>query len=186
MERGLQERLINWGYAVCDAAMRRHVDPALPRAGRVPLSRLGGGLDGLVRPGHDRSLLHRRGGDRGRNGRAWPSRTGPERTRGGGCGSTRSRCRPRSSARRSSASSTSTGSRAGRCGSATCSRRAPARRRSPGRLDRAARPRRHGGRAGGGQDRVLRGRRANHGVGGSDGRTEPRPVRPLHRRRVPR
>jgi len=26
----LQERLINWGYAVCDAALRRHVDPALP------------------------------------------------------------------------------------------------------------------------------------------------------------
>lgn len=24
-----QERLINWGYAVCDAAMRRHVDPGL-------------------------------------------------------------------------------------------------------------------------------------------------------------
>jgi NTE family protein len=24
----LQERLINWGFAVCDAAMRRHVDPA--------------------------------------------------------------------------------------------------------------------------------------------------------------
>ena len=25
-----QERLINWGYAVCDAALRTHVDPALP------------------------------------------------------------------------------------------------------------------------------------------------------------
>jgi len=25
-----QMRLINWGYAVCDAAMRKHVDPALP------------------------------------------------------------------------------------------------------------------------------------------------------------
>jgi NTE family protein len=24
-----QERLINWGYAVCDAALRKHVDPAL-------------------------------------------------------------------------------------------------------------------------------------------------------------
>ena len=22
--------MINWGYAVCDAAMRKHVDPALP------------------------------------------------------------------------------------------------------------------------------------------------------------
>lgn len=25
-----QERLINWGYAVCDAALRRHVDPSIP------------------------------------------------------------------------------------------------------------------------------------------------------------
>jgi NTE family protein len=30
MDAALQERLINWGYAVCDAAMRRHVDQALP------------------------------------------------------------------------------------------------------------------------------------------------------------
>jgi NTE family protein len=27
----LQERLINWGYAVCDAALRRHVEPQLPK-----------------------------------------------------------------------------------------------------------------------------------------------------------
>jgi NTE family protein len=33
-----QERLINWGYAVCDAALRRHVDPALPR-GQFPFAR---------------------------------------------------------------------------------------------------------------------------------------------------
>jgi NTE family protein len=26
-----QERLINWGYAVCDAALRRHMDSTLPR-----------------------------------------------------------------------------------------------------------------------------------------------------------
>src|SRR5690606_21088261 len=25
----LQERLINWGYAVCDAALRKHVQPSL-------------------------------------------------------------------------------------------------------------------------------------------------------------
>ena len=36
MNAGLQERLINWGYAVCDAAMRRHVDPALPRPAGFP------------------------------------------------------------------------------------------------------------------------------------------------------
>ncbi len=34
MEDALQERLINWGYAVCDAALRAHVDAALrPPAG---------------------------------------------------------------------------------------------------------------------------------------------------------
>jgi NTE family protein len=30
VESGLQERLINWGYAVCDAALRRYQNPALP------------------------------------------------------------------------------------------------------------------------------------------------------------
>lgn len=29
MPRGVQERLINWGYAICDAGMRRWVDPSL-------------------------------------------------------------------------------------------------------------------------------------------------------------
>lgn len=31
-----QERIINWGYAVCDAAMRRHVDSGLPMATEFP------------------------------------------------------------------------------------------------------------------------------------------------------
>lgn len=31
-----QEQLINWGYAVCDAALRRHVDPALPKPSGFP------------------------------------------------------------------------------------------------------------------------------------------------------
>jgi len=31
-----QERLINWGYAVCDAAMRRHVEPGLPAPAGFP------------------------------------------------------------------------------------------------------------------------------------------------------
>jgi NTE family protein len=30
LEPDLQERLINWGFAVCDAALRKHVDVALP------------------------------------------------------------------------------------------------------------------------------------------------------------
>jgi NTE family protein len=34
-----QERLINWGYAICDAAMRRWVDPGLPAPGGFPYSR---------------------------------------------------------------------------------------------------------------------------------------------------
>lgn len=36
MEGTLQERLINWGYAVCDAALRRHVNDKLPAATRFP------------------------------------------------------------------------------------------------------------------------------------------------------
>jgi NTE family protein len=36
VEPDLQERIINWGYAVCDAAMRRHVDGTLPRAPGFP------------------------------------------------------------------------------------------------------------------------------------------------------
>jgi len=31
-----QERLINWGYAVCDAALRRHLDPSLVRPADFP------------------------------------------------------------------------------------------------------------------------------------------------------
>ena len=36
MDEAVQERLINWGYAVCDAAMRRHVEPGLPAGGAFP------------------------------------------------------------------------------------------------------------------------------------------------------
>ncbi|HHJ18061.1 MAG TPA: patatin-like phospholipase family protein [Gammaproteobacteria bacterium] len=36
----LQEQLINWGYAVCDAALRKHVDSALP-AGTFPYPAVG-------------------------------------------------------------------------------------------------------------------------------------------------
>jgi NTE family protein len=32
----VQERLINWGYAVCDAALRKHVDPALTAPAAFP------------------------------------------------------------------------------------------------------------------------------------------------------
>jgi NTE family protein len=36
METDLQERLINWGYAICDAALRRYVDPQLPDPKGLP------------------------------------------------------------------------------------------------------------------------------------------------------
>ena len=36
MDDNLQERLINWGYAVCDAALRKHVDPTLKPATVFP------------------------------------------------------------------------------------------------------------------------------------------------------
>jgi NTE family protein len=36
MDDTLQERLINWGYAVCDAALRKHVDPSLPAPAGFP------------------------------------------------------------------------------------------------------------------------------------------------------
>jgi NTE family protein len=32
----IQERLINWGYSVCDAALRKHVDELLPRPSGFP------------------------------------------------------------------------------------------------------------------------------------------------------
>jgi len=35
----LQERLINWGYAVCDAALRKHVCPGIPRPAGLPYPR---------------------------------------------------------------------------------------------------------------------------------------------------
>lgn len=36
LDPGTQERLINWGYAVCDAAVRRHLDPTLPPPSGFP------------------------------------------------------------------------------------------------------------------------------------------------------
>jgi NTE family protein len=39
----LQERLINWGYAVCDAAIRTHLDPSLPAPSGFPYADAGVG-----------------------------------------------------------------------------------------------------------------------------------------------
>jgi NTE family protein len=36
MDDVTQERLINWGYAVCDAAMRKHVEPGAAAPERLP------------------------------------------------------------------------------------------------------------------------------------------------------
>ena len=44
MDAGTQERLINWGYAVCDAAIRRHVDESVPEAGAFPYPNTGIGV----------------------------------------------------------------------------------------------------------------------------------------------
>lgn len=40
MDSNLQERLINWGYAVCDAALRKHVDKEL-KQGQFPYQNAG-------------------------------------------------------------------------------------------------------------------------------------------------
>ena len=37
MDAGLQDRLINWGFAVCDAALRAYYDKALPAPAAFPL-----------------------------------------------------------------------------------------------------------------------------------------------------
>jgi NTE family protein len=37
----LQERLINWGYAVCDAALRKHEEPTLPKPLTFPYPNTG-------------------------------------------------------------------------------------------------------------------------------------------------
>lgn len=36
LDSNLQERLINWGYAVCDAAIRKHVNPLVQRPSGFP------------------------------------------------------------------------------------------------------------------------------------------------------
>ncbi len=41
MDATVQERLVNWGYAVCDAAMRRHVDQTLPTPPGFPYPKSG-------------------------------------------------------------------------------------------------------------------------------------------------
>lgn len=36
LEGRVHERLINWGYAICDAGLRRHVDPGIPKPEGFP------------------------------------------------------------------------------------------------------------------------------------------------------
>lgn len=43
LERKVQERLVNWGYAVCDAALRKHVDPNIPPPRGFPYPHAGVG-----------------------------------------------------------------------------------------------------------------------------------------------
>jgi NTE family protein len=37
----LQQRLVNWGYGICDTAMRKHVVPGAPRPGTLPYAEVG-------------------------------------------------------------------------------------------------------------------------------------------------
>src|SRR3989440_1128633 len=39
LDPAVQVRLIDWGYAVCDAALRKHLDPALPGPTQFPFQR---------------------------------------------------------------------------------------------------------------------------------------------------
>jgi NTE family protein len=41
MGKELQRRLVNWGYVVCDAALRTHVDPDLPAPRGFPYAKEG-------------------------------------------------------------------------------------------------------------------------------------------------
>jgi NTE family protein len=41
LDASLQKRLINWGYAVCDAAVRKHVDPSVARPSDFPYPAVG-------------------------------------------------------------------------------------------------------------------------------------------------
>jgi NTE family protein len=36
LESSLQERIINWGFGVCDVAIRTHLEPALPKPRDFP------------------------------------------------------------------------------------------------------------------------------------------------------
>ena len=38
MDQALQEQLINWGYAVCDAALRSRADAPIGTAGAISVS----------------------------------------------------------------------------------------------------------------------------------------------------
>ena len=39
LDAAVQEQLIDWGYAICDAALRKHFDPAFSKATRFPFPR---------------------------------------------------------------------------------------------------------------------------------------------------
>lgn len=41
LKRKRQERLVNWGFAICDTALRKHVDSSLPRPAALPYAEAG-------------------------------------------------------------------------------------------------------------------------------------------------
>jgi NTE family protein len=38
MDESLQQQIVNWGYAICDAAIRKHVDTAIPAPKQFPFA----------------------------------------------------------------------------------------------------------------------------------------------------
>jgi NTE family protein len=50
MDDTLQEQVINWGYAVCDAALRAHLDATLPLATLFPFPSAGVASQANVEP----------------------------------------------------------------------------------------------------------------------------------------
>lgn len=56
LDEGIQQQLINWGYAVCDSAMRRWVDPTLASGG-FPYPEAGVGASAPTTQGGGSELL---------------------------------------------------------------------------------------------------------------------------------
>jgi NTE family protein len=43
LDSTVQKQLVNWGFAICDTAMRKHVDPSIPAPEAFPYPEVGVG-----------------------------------------------------------------------------------------------------------------------------------------------